>query len=72
MNNIQIKNEIQDRDNDTVRIVFSVTFDIGTSISDGAVTITKSEWLDMTGRQKLEKVANQVSADMLSTIKTQG
>ncbi|QGN59906.1 hypothetical protein [Leuconostoc citreum] len=72
MNNIQIKNEIQDRDNDTVRIVFSVTFDTGTSISDGAITITKAEWLDMTGRQKLEKVANQVSADMLSTIKTQG
>ena len=69
MNDIQIKNEIQDRDNDTVRLVFVVTFATGTSISDGAVTITKADWLDMTGRQKLEKVANQVSADMLSTIK---
>ncbi|MCP1275507.1 hypothetical protein [Leuconostoc citreum] len=69
MNNIQIKNEIQNPDNNTVRIVFEVTFATGTSISDGAVTITKSEWLDMTGRQKLEKVANQLSADMLSTIK---
>lgn len=69
MNNIQIKNEIQDPDNNTVRIVFGVTFSTGTSISDGTVTITKSEWLDMTGRQKLEKVANQVSADMLSTVK---
>lgn len=69
MNNIQIKNEIQDPSNDTVRIIFSVTFDTGTSISDGAITITKADWLDMTGRQKLEKVANQVSADMLSTIK---
>ncbi|WP_349625744.1 hypothetical protein [Leuconostoc citreum] len=69
MNDIQIKNEIQDRDNDTVRLVFAVTFATGTSISDGAVTITKAEWLDMTGRQKLENVANQVSADMLSTIK---
>lgn len=69
MNDIQIKNEIQDRDNDTVRLVFAVTFTTGTSISDGAVTITKAEWLDMTGRQKLEKVANQVSADMLSAIK---
>lgn len=72
MNNIQIKNEIQNPDNNTVRIVFGVTFAKGTSISDGAVTITKADWLDMTGRQKLEKVANQVSADMLSTIKTQG
>ena len=68
MNNIQIKNEIQDRDNDTVRLVFSITFDSGVSISDGAVTITKKEWLEQTGAQKLETIANQVSKAMLSTI----
>lgn len=72
MNNIQIKNEIQDRDNNTVRIVFAVTFESGTNISDGAITITTAEWLDLTGRQKLEKVANQVSTDMLSTIVAKG
>lgn len=69
MNDIQIKNEIQDRDNNTVRVVFAVTFATGTSIGDGAITITKAEWLDMTGTQKLAKVANQVSTDMLSTLK---
>ncbi|MFT9469685.1 hypothetical protein [Leuconostoc pseudomesenteroides] len=68
MNNIQIKNEIQDNNNSTVRLAFSITFDSGTTISDGVVTITRAEWLDMTGRQKLEKIANQVSIDMLSTI----
>ena len=69
MDNIQIKNEIQDSNDNTVRIVFSVTFSDGTFIGDGAVVITRAEWLDMTGLQKLEKVAKQVSDNMLSTIK---
>jgi uncharacterized protein (UPF0261 family) len=69
MNNLQMKNEIPDNDKGTVKLVFDVTFSDGTHIENGSVIITKADWLDMTGRQKLEKVANQVSADMLSTIK---
>jgi len=64
-----MKNEIPDNDKGTVKLVFDVTFSDGTHIENGSVIITKADWLDMTGRQKLEKVANQVSADMLSTIK---
>lgn len=68
MNNIQMKNEIPDKDKDTVSLVFDVTFDNGVSIQNGTVVITKSEWLNSTGQQKLNKIAEEVSAAMLSTI----
>lgn len=68
MNNIQMKNEIPDKDNDTVSLVFDITFDNGVSIQNGAVVITKSDWLNFTGQQKLDKIANAVSEAMLSTI----
>lgn len=68
MNNIQIKNEIQDQDNDTVRLVFSVTFDTGVAISDGAVTIAKLDWLTKTGAEKLVLIAEEVSKNMLGTV----
>lgn len=67
MNNIQMKNEIPDNSNDTVKLAFSVTFDDGTSISDGAIVISRSDWLNMTGQQKLEKIADVISDKMLST-----
>lgn len=68
MNNIQMKNEIPDKDKDTVSLVFDVTFDNGVSIQNGTVVITKSEWLNSTGQQKLNKIAEEVSAAMLSTV----
>jgi len=68
MNNIQMKNEIPDKDKDTVSLVFDVTFDNGVSIQNGTVVITKSDWLNFTGRQKLDKIANAISEAMLSTI----
>lgn len=68
MNNIQMKNEIPDKDNDTVSLFFDVTFDNGVSIQNGTVVITKSDWLNFTGQQKLDKIANCVSEAMLSTI----
>lgn len=68
MNNIQMKNEIPDKDNDTVGLVFDITFDNGVSIQNGTVVITKSDWLNFTGQQKLDKIANAVSEAMLSTI----
>lgn len=68
MNNIQMKNEIPDKDKDTVSLVFDVTFDNGVSIQNGTVVITKSEWLNSTGQQKLNKIAEEVSVAMLSTI----
>ena len=67
MNNIQMKNEIPDTSNDTVKLAFSVTFDNGTSISDGAIVISRSDWLNMNGQQKLIKIADVVSAKMLGT-----
>lgn len=70
MNNIQMKNEIPDKDNDTVKLVFDVTFDSGVSIQTGTVIITRAEWLDMTGQQKLNAIAKDISDAMLSTIPT--
>lgn len=67
MNNIQMKNEIPDSNADTVKLVFGITFDDGTSIGDGAIVITRAEWLNMTGKQKLDKIADVVSEKMLST-----
>ena len=67
MNNIQMKNEIPDTSNDTVKLAFSVTFDDGTSIGDGAIVISRADWLNMTGQQKLTKIAEVVSTKMLST-----
>lgn len=67
MNNIQMKNEIPDTNNDTVKLAFSVTFDDGTSISDGAIVISRADWLNMTGQQKLAKIADVVSTKMLGT-----
>ena len=69
MNDIQIKNEIQDRDNDTVRLVFNVTFSDGTSISDGAVTITRADWLVKNGAEKIVMIAQQVSKNMGTLVK---
>jgi len=67
MNNIQMKNEIPDTSNDTVKLAFSVTFDDGTSIGDGAIVISRADWLEMTGQQKLVKIADVVSDKMLKT-----
>lgn len=67
MNNIQMKNEIPDTSNDTVKLAFSVTFDDGTTISDGAIVISRAEWLEYNGQQKLDKIAEIVSKNMLST-----
>lgn len=67
MNNIQMKNEIPDTSNDTVKLAFSVTFDDGTTISDGAIVISRADWLNMTGKQKLDKIADVISKKMLST-----
>lgn len=67
MNNIQMKNEIPDTSNDTVKLAFSVTFDDGTTISDGAIVIGRSDWLNMTGKQKLDNIANVISEKILST-----
>lgn len=67
MNNIQMKNEIPDTSNDTVKLAFSVTFDDGTTISDGAIVISRADWLNMTGKQKLDKIANVISEKILST-----
>lgn len=67
MNNIQMKNEIPDTSNDTVKLAFSVTFDDGTSIGDGAIVISRADWLNMTGQQKLDKIADVVSTKMLGT-----
>ena len=70
MNNIQMKNEIPDNDKNTVSLVFDVTFDNGVAIQNGTVVITKAEWLSMTGQQKLNAIAKDVSDAMLSTIVT--
>lgn len=67
MNNIQMKNEIPDTSNDTVKLAFSVTFDDGTTIGDGAIVISRADWLEMNGKQKLNKIADVVSTKMLGT-----
>ncbi|MBU6001164.1 hypothetical protein [Leuconostoc mesenteroides] len=67
MNNIQMKNEIPDSNTDTVKLVFNVTFDDGTSIGDGTIVITRADWLNMTGKQKIDKIADVISEKMLST-----
>ncbi|CBL92224.1 hypothetical protein GCM10025878_13910 [Leuconostoc gasicomitatum] len=67
MNNIQMKNEIPDNNNDTVKLVFSVTFDDGTAISDGAIVISRSDWLNMNGKNKLDKIADVISDKILGT-----
>lgn len=70
MNNIQMKNEIPDKDNDTVKLVFDITFDSGISIQTGTVIITRAEWLVMNGQDKLNAIAKNISDAMLSTIYT--
>jgi len=67
VNNIQMKNEIPDNNNDTVKLAFSVTFDEGTTISDGAIVISRADWLNMTGQEKLSKIADVISKKMLGT-----
>ncbi|MCS8594618.1 hypothetical protein [Leuconostoc citreum] len=67
MNNIQMKNEIPDNNNDTVKLAFSVTFDDGTTISDGAIVISRADWLNMTGQEKLSKIADVISKKMSGT-----
>lgn len=68
MNNIQMKNEIPDKDKDTVSLIFDVTFDSGISIQNGTVTITRAEWLIMTGQEKLNTIAKDMSSALLSTV----
>lgn len=70
MNNIQMKNEIPNKDNDTVKLVFDITFDSGISIQTGTVIITRAEWLTMNGQDKLNAIAKNISDAMLSTIPT--
>ena len=68
MNNIQMKNEIPDNDNSTVKLVFDVTFDSGISIQTGTVIITRADWLSMTGQEKLNTIAKDMSSALLSTV----
>lgn len=68
MNNIQMKNEIPDNDNNTVKLVFDVTFDSGISIQTGTVIITRADWLSMTGQEKLNTIAKDMSSALLSTV----
>ena len=63
-----MKNEIPDNNKDQVSLIFSVTFDNGVAIQNGTVVITKAEWLSMTGQDKLNAIAKDVSDAMLSTI----
>lgn len=70
MNNLQIKNEIPDNDKQTVKLVFDATFSDGTPIENGSVTITKSDWLNLTGTQKLDKIAQTVSDRLLESMST--
>lgn len=70
MNNLQMKNEIPDNDKQTVKLVFDATFSEGTHIENGSVTITKSEWLNLTGTQKLDKIAQTVSDRLLESMST--
>lgn len=70
MNNLQMKNEIPDNDKQTVKLVFDATFSDGTHIENGSVTITKSDWLNLTGTQKLDKIAQTVSDRLLESMST--
>lgn len=70
MNNLQMKNEIPDNDKQTVKLVFDATFSDGTHIENGSVTITKSDWLNLTGTQKLDKIAQTVSDRLLENMST--
>lgn len=69
MNEIQIKNEVQDRSNDTVRLIFNVTFDSGVTISDGAVTISRTDWLVKNGAEKIVLIAQEVTKSMETLVK---
>lgn len=69
MNEIQIKNEVQDRSNDTVRLIFNVTFDSGVAISDGAVTISRADWLVKNGAEKIVLIAQEVTKNMETLVK---
>lgn len=69
MDNIWVKNEIQDSSTDTVRLIFSVTFSDGTSISDGSVTINRADWLVKNGAEKIVMIAQQVSKNMEKLVK---
>lgn len=70
MNNLQMKNEIPDNDKQTVKLVFDATFSDGTHVENGSVTITKSDWLNLTGTQKLDKIAQTVSDRLLESMST--
>lgn len=70
MNNLQMKNEIPDNDKQTVKLVFDATFSDGTHIENGSVTITKSDWLNLTGTQKLDKIVQTVSDRLLESMST--
>ncbi|QOY98402.1 hypothetical protein IRM63_03865 [Leuconostoc citreum] len=67
MNNIQMKNEIPDSHTQTVKLVFGVTFESGTSIETGTIVISRADWLNMTGQQKLDRISDEISKSMLST-----
>lgn len=67
MNNIQMKNEVPNNEDQTVKLIFGVTFTDGTTIDNGTVVISRSEWLEYNGQQKLDKIAEIVSKNMLST-----
>lgn len=70
MNNLQMKNEIPDNDKQTVKLMFDATFSDGTHIENGSVTITRADWLNMTGTQKLDKIAKTMSDRLLESIST--
>lgn len=70
MNNLQMKNEIPDNDKGTVKLMFDATFSDGTHIENGSVTITRADWLNMTGQQKLDRVAQTMSDRLLESMST--
>lgn len=70
MNNLQMKNEIPDNDKGTVKLQFDATFSDGTHIENGSIIITRSEWLNMTGQQKLDRVAQTMSDRLLESMST--
>lgn len=70
MNNLQMKNEIPDNDKNTVKLMFDATFSDGTHIENGMVIITRAEWLNMTGQQKLDRVAQTMSDRLLESMST--
>ncbi|MGO2908976.1 MAG: hypothetical protein ACTICO_08320 [Leuconostoc citreum] len=67
MNNIQMKNEVPNNEDQTVKLIFGVTFIDGTAIDNGTVVISRAEWLDYNGQQKLDRIAEIISKNMLST-----